>query len=81
MSIRLHQIRQYLAYRVREGRELRKPKKPARQQAPEWDVCRLKSSPAAFVGLVYAEEPAPARAIEEHKIRPADQKRLFARLP
>jgi hypothetical protein len=56
--------------------------KPARRQPPaQWEVCRLKSSPAAFVGLVYAddEETAIAVAIEEHKIRPADQKRLFAR--
>ena len=58
-----------------------KPKKPARRQPAAWQVYRLKSSPAAFVGLVYAEdeEAALARAIEEHKIRPADQKRLFAR--
>ncbi len=35
-------------------------------------------SPAALVGLVYAEdeESALAAAIEEHNIRPADQKRL-----
>jgi hypothetical protein len=35
----------------------------------------------AFVGLVYAhdEESALATAIEEHNIRPADQKRLIAR--
>lgn len=61
---------------------MRKPKKPARRRLPaQWEVYRLKSSPAAFVGLVYAEdeEAALARAIEEHKIRPADQKRLFAR--
>jgi 1,2-phenylacetyl-CoA epoxidase PaaB subunit len=61
---------------------LRKQKKPARRrEPPAWEVYRRKSSPAAFVGLVYAEdeETALARAIEEHKIRPADQKRLFAR--
>ena len=35
----------------------------------------------AFVGVVYAEdeEGAIAVAIEEHKVRPADQWRLFAR--
>jgi hypothetical protein len=50
--------------------EVRKPKKPASREPP-----------AAFVGLVYAEdkESALALAIEERKIRPADQKRLFAR--
>jgi hypothetical protein len=38
-------------------------------------------SPAAFVHLVYAkdEQSALAAAIEEHGIRPADQKRLIAR--
>ncbi len=58
-----------------------KPKKPVRRQPPAWEVFRRKSSPAAFVGLVYAEdeESALAAAIEEHRIRPADQKRLTAR--
>jgi len=44
-------------------------------------VGRLKGLPAAYVGVVYAEdeEGAIAVAIEEHKIRPADQWRLFAR--
>jgi hypothetical protein len=52
---------------------VRKPKKPARRQPPPaWEVYRLKSSPAAFVGLVYAEdeETAFALAIDERKIRP-----------
>jgi hypothetical protein len=41
---------------------------------------RHKGSPAAFVGVVYAEdeEGAIAVAIEEHNVRPADQWRLFA---
>ena len=61
--------------------ELRKPKKAARRESPAWEIYRLKSLPAAFVGLVYAEdeESALAVAIREHNIRPADQKRLFAR--
>jgi hypothetical protein len=60
---------------------MRRPKKPVRREPPAWDVYCLKSSPAAFVGLVYAEdeETAIAVAIEEHNVRPADQKRLFAR--
>jgi hypothetical protein len=43
-------------------------------------VFRLKSSPAAFVSLVYAEDVAGAiaAAIKEHNIRKADQNRLIA---
>ena len=76
---------------MREG-AMRKPKKPVRREPPTWEVsCRKgapaagfgrhKGSPAAFVGFVYAEdeEGAIAAAIEEHKVRPADQWRLFAR--
>jgi hypothetical protein len=60
---------------------LPKPKKPAGREPPAWEVYRLKGSPAAFVGLVYAddEQSALAGAIEQHGIRPADQKRLIAR--
>jgi hypothetical protein len=61
---------------------LRKPKQPARRQPPPaQQVYRLKSSPAAFIGVVYAKgkDSAVAEAIKEHRIRPADQKRLIAR--
>jgi 1,2-phenylacetyl-CoA epoxidase PaaB subunit len=60
---------------------VRKSKKPARREPPAWEVYRLKSSPAAFLGIVYAEdeESALAAAIKEHNVRPVDQKRLFAR--
>ena len=53
----------------------KKPKQSA------WEIYRLKGSPTAFVGVVYAEdeEGAIAMAIEEHNVRPADQWRLFAR--
>jgi 1,2-phenylacetyl-CoA epoxidase PaaB subunit len=53
---------------------VRKSKKPARREQPAWEVYRLKSSPAAFLGIVYAEdeESALAAAIEQHGIRPAD---------
>ena len=63
--------------------KLRKPKKPARRQPPAWKVFRLKSSPAAFVGFVYADssEAAIAAAIEEHNIRKPDQGRLTERAP
>jgi len=42
---------------------------------------RLKASPAAFVGLVYAsdEKSALKQAIKEFEIRPEDQKRLLVR--
>ena len=66
--------------KLREG-AVRKSEKPVRREPPAWEVHRLKSSPAAFAGVVYAkdEEGAIAVAIEEHNIRPADQWRLFAR--
>jgi hypothetical protein len=56
---------------------VRKSKKPARRKPPAW--YRLKSSPAAFLGIVYAEdeESALAAAIEQDRIRPAEQ--LIAR--
>lgn len=59
---------------------MRKPKKP-RQPPPQWEVYRLKGSPAAFIGVVYARDKESARvaAIEEHNIRPADQNRLLLR--
>ena len=68
-----------------------KPEKPVREP-PAWEVYRRKGAPtagfgrhkgapAAFVGVVYAEdeEGAIAAAIEEHKVRQADLWRLFAR--
>lgn len=61
---------------------MRKSNKPARRREPlASEAYRLKSSPAAFVGLVYADtvEAAIAAAVEEHNIKSADQKRLFAR--
>jgi 1,2-phenylacetyl-CoA epoxidase PaaB subunit len=46
-----------------------------------WEVMRLKASPAAFVGLVYApdEKSALKQAIKEFEIRREDQKRLLVR--
>ena len=40
-----------------------------------------RGTPAAFMSAVYADDKDTARAlaIEEHNIRPADQKRLIAR--
>jgi hypothetical protein len=58
-----------------------KPKKPAHLQAPPaWEVYRVEII-ACRVGVVHAPDKASAiaTAIEEHKVRPADQKRLLAR--
>ena len=58
-------------------------RQPGRSTAatPTAGFGRHKGAPAAFVGVVYAEdeEGAIAAAIEEHKVRQADQWRLFAR--
>lgn len=47
-----------------------------------YEVIRLKGSPAAFVGLVYApdEKTALKQAIKAFEIRPEDQKRLPVRM-
>jgi 1,2-phenylacetyl-CoA epoxidase PaaB subunit len=46
-----------------------------------WEVVRLKASPAAFLGSVYApdEEAALEKAIEEFEVPPHLQDRLLAR--
>jgi len=51
-----------------------------KKQLP-WAVLRLKGSPAAFVGLVYAADEKSARktAIKELKIKPEDRDRLLIR--
>jgi hypothetical protein len=60
--------------------EMRQPKKPARREAPEWDVYRLRGSPAAFVGRVTAKDKAAAiaAAIELYAVPERHQKRLLA---
>jgi hypothetical protein len=52
-----------------------------RKKQLAWEILRLQSSRAAFVGLVYApdEKSALKTAIKELKIRPADEKRLLVR--
>ena len=58
---------------------MRSPKKPVQDVA--WRITRIKGSPAAFVGRVYAPdaETAIKRAIEEFGItNPEHQKRLVA---
>ena len=52
-----------------------------RKKQRPWEVLRLKCSPAAFVGLVYApdEKSALKTAIKELRIRPEDQGKLLVR--
>jgi 1,2-phenylacetyl-CoA epoxidase PaaB subunit len=52
------------------------PKKPI-----QWEVYRLKGSPASFVGIVYApdEKAALKAAIREFEITPEQQDRLLIR--
>ena len=51
------------------------------QQQLQWEVLRIKGSPAAFVGIVYApdEDSATAQAIGEFNVRKEDQKPLLVR--
>lgn len=53
-----------------------------RKKLRQWEIYRLKGSPAAFMGLVYApdEESALKAAIEELEIsNPEHQKSLLVR--
>jgi hypothetical protein len=56
------------------------PKRKSKRQELQWEIRRLKASPAALVGLVEAPDEASAikRAVKEYEIRPEDQKRLIA---
>jgi hypothetical protein len=53
-----------------------------KEKSHQCEIIRLKASPAAFIGIVYAsdEKWALAIAIEQFHIRPVDQPRLLARL-
>jgi hypothetical protein len=55
--------------------------KRKRERVTEWEVIRLKATPAAFVGLVRAPDEATAlkTAIKLFGIRPEDQSRLIVR--
>jgi hypothetical protein len=57
-----------------------KRKAAPRRSAPEWDVYRIKSSPAAFIGRVTAKDKANAiaAAIEQYAVPARHQKRLLA---
>jgi hypothetical protein len=56
-----------------------KKRQPARS-APTWNVHRLKSSPAAFIGRVVAkhQQEAVKAAIVEYAVPPRFWQRLFA---
>jgi len=51
------------------------------KRGTEWEVIRLKATPAAFVGLVQAPDKASAlkTAIKQFNIRREDQSRLLIR--
>jgi 1,2-phenylacetyl-CoA epoxidase PaaB subunit len=55
--------------------------RPVRKKLQSWEVIRLKASPAAFVGIVEApdKDTALKLAIQQFKVRPADQRRLIVR--
>ena len=53
------------------------PKKPIQKKVVEWKVYRLKGSPAAFIGVVYA--PDEKAALKEFAITPDQQDRLLIR--
>jgi hypothetical protein len=57
------------------------PKKSIQKKPMQWDVYRLKGSPAAFIGIVYAadEKAALKAAIKEFAITPDQQDRLLIR--
>ena len=57
------------------------PRMPKRKRETEWEVIRLKATPAAFVGLVRAPDKASAlkTAIKRFNIRREDQSRLLVR--
>jgi hypothetical protein len=57
-----------------------RPKKKPQQRIRTWQIVRLKSSPAAFVGLVDAPNKARAleAAVKTFAVRPQDRKRLIA---
>jgi hypothetical protein len=55
-------------------------KKPATRQEHRWRIVRIKNTPAALLGHVYApdEESALAKAIDEFEVQPAWRNRLLA---
>jgi hypothetical protein len=56
-----------------------RPKKPAAQEH-RWRIVRIKNTPAALIGHVYAptEEAAIKLAIDQFEVQPAWRSRLLA---
>jgi hypothetical protein len=54
---------------------------PKRKRETEWEVIRIKATPAAFVGFVNAPDEATVlkAAIKQFNIRREDQSRLVVR--
>jgi hypothetical protein len=63
------------------SRYIRGMAKRKRERATEWEVIRIKATPAAFVGYVRApnEVVALETAIEQFNIRLEDRSRLIVR--
>jgi hypothetical protein len=57
----------------------KKPTTPPQDKS--WSIYRLRGTPAAFVGIVYApdEKTAIERAVQEFKIDPAQRWRIIAK--
>ena len=57
------------------------PKRKSKRQQLQWEIRRLKASPAVFVGLVDAPDEAKAKelAIKQFDIRKEDRDRLLVR--
>ena len=57
------------------------PKRKSKRQQLQWEIRRLKASPAVFVGLVDApdEDKAKELAIKQFDIRKEDRDRLLVR--
>jgi hypothetical protein len=57
------------------------PGMPKRKRVTEWEVIRIKATPAAFVGFVNAPDEATAlkTAIKQFNIRREDQSQLIVR--
>jgi hypothetical protein len=83
----MHEMRDHRRRRAAElageseamTRPAKQPSQPA-SKSNKWNIYHIKGTPAVLLGQVEApdEESAIKRAIEEFKISPAIQKRLFA---
>jgi hypothetical protein len=65
---------------ARKAQHYPRTRRAARRSAPTWSIYRLKASPAALVGVVQAADANSAikAAIEQYRVPPRYQQRLFA---